>query len=105
MHNNFDAIYPLPAQNWRGLPPLAQMHKKRPFSRAGVEGRQSRAEGCGGGRAPPADVPPVGHGDVHSGDGCRDRIREACASLWGAQRVIARTENCTGCKARPCGCG
>ncbi|EKN6093895.1 hypothetical protein DVQ99_00015 [Yersinia enterocolitica] len=49
MHNIFDAISPLSAQNWRGLPPVAQMHKKRPFLRAGVEGRQSRAEGSRGG--------------------------------------------------------
>lgn len=89
LHNKFDAISPLSAQNWRGLPPLAQMHKKRPFLRAGVEGRQSRADGSGGGQAPPADAPLVGHGDVHSGDGCRDRMHEACASLWAAQRVIA----------------
>ncbi|HEN3663425.1 TPA: hypothetical protein U5E42_003223 [Yersinia enterocolitica] len=89
LHNIFDAISPLSAQNWRGLPSVAQMHKKQPFLRAGVEGRQSRAEGSKGGRAPLAGSPFVGHGDVHSGDGCRDRIREACASLWGAQRVIA----------------
>ena len=81
MHNIFDAISPLPAQNWRGLPPLAQMHKKRPFLRAGVEGRQSRAEGSKGGRAPSADSLLVGHSDVHSGDGRRDRVREARASL------------------------
>ncbi|WP_145521700.1 hypothetical protein [Yersinia aldovae] len=89
LHNILDAISPLSAQNWRGLPPVAQMHKKRPFLRAGVEGRQSRAEGSGGGQAPPAESLLVGHGDVHSGDGCRDRIHEACASLWGAQRVTA----------------
>lgn len=89
LHNNFDAISPLSAQNWRGLPLLAQMHKKRPFLRAGVEGRQSRAEGARGGRAPPADASLVGHGDVHSGDGCRDRMYEACTSLWAAQRVMA----------------
>lgn len=89
LNNIFDAISPLSAQNWRGLPPLAQMHKKRPFLRAGVEGRQSRAEGSRGGQEPPADSLLVGHGDVHSCDGCRDRVREACASLWAAQRVIA----------------
>lgn len=105
LHNIFDAIFPLSAQNWRGLPPLAQMHKKRPFLRAGVEGRQSRAEGSGGGRAPAADASLMGHGDVHSGDGCRDRMREACALPRGAQGVMARSGNCTGCKVRPCGCG
>lgn len=63
--------------------------QKTTLLRAGVEGRQSRAEGSGGGRAPPAGSPLVGHGDVHSGDGCRDRMREACALPRGAQRVIA----------------
>lgn len=87
MHNIFDAISPPPAQFWRGLRPLAQMHKKQPFLRAGVEGRQSRAEGSGGGRAPLADSPLVGHGDVHSYDGRRDRMRQACTSPWATQRV------------------
>lgn len=89
LHNIFDAIPHLSAQFWRGLTQLAQMHKKHPFLRAGVEGRQSRAEGSGGGRAPTVDSPLVGHGDVHSYDGCRDRMRQACASLRGAQRVTS----------------
>lgn len=57
--------------------------------RAGVEGRQSRAEGSGGGQAPPAESPLVGHSAVPSSGGCRDRMREPCASLRGAQSVIA----------------
>ncbi len=75
------------------------MHnKKTPFLCAGVEGRQSRADGSGGDQTPAADSPLVGHGDVHSFDGCSDRMHEACASLWVAQREI---EECHGWQGAP----
>lgn len=45
MHNFFDAITPFLRQIWRGFTPAAQLHKNALFSRAGVAGEPSRAEG------------------------------------------------------------
>lgn len=70
------------------------MHnKKTPFLCAGVEGRQSRADGSGGDQTPAADSPLVGHGDVHSFDGCSDRVRLAMGRT-ARDRGMPRVARC-----------